>query len=505
LTTTTTNGANTYYSYDQSGHTTAISPNGTNTCPNDASSTCLSYDAQGRLVKVTKASGLTVAMTYNAQGQRMTYNASGAGYNLSETFLYRGGELAQVTASGSQNTTDTYVYRRDGTPLELIRTVGGSTNQYWYEVDGRGNVIALTDASGNTVDSYSYDLWGKPITVTDSVPQRLRFAGAWYDSELGWYWMSTRSYDPGLERFLQPDRSQQEGIFTYAYSGDDPVDYRDSSGMAYRGMTVQQDGGCVSAPADMAAIAPCPAAPPPPTAAPTPTPSSTGGSSGGGVAPPAVGIIAIPGLIGTAADTPLLTAAAGTTYVGASAVAQVLPGFSAGAYPQPPVTQAPLAQRVAAAQASSDSGTAFEGQVAATMLNDLKVPLTQFQQGYSAYGGVAPGNVDFATAQYIVELKSGSSYRDFNDFLQQEWQQLIKERSNPYADLSLTGKPSSGTYTVRALLVYAPNVTIDYKDPRTKALERYGIYLLRNLGDTSLQEIALGATLRVAAGLPPLP
>jgi len=43
--------------------------------------------------------------------------------------------------------------------------------------------------------------------------------------------LSVLAYDPVLERFLQPDPSQQEGIFTYVYSGDDPVDYNDKSGM----------------------------------------------------------------------------------------------------------------------------------------------------------------------------------------------------------------------------------------------------------------------------------
>jgi RHS repeat-associated protein len=50
--------------------------------------------------------------------------------------------------------------------------------------------------------------------------------------ELGWYRLSTRAYEPTLERFLQPDRSQHEGIFAYAYTGDDPVDCNDTMGMA---------------------------------------------------------------------------------------------------------------------------------------------------------------------------------------------------------------------------------------------------------------------------------
>jgi len=54
-------------------------PSSTYSCPNDSASTCLSYDAQSRLVQVTKPGGLTMAMTYNAQGLRMSYAAKGGG------------------------------------------------------------------------------------------------------------------------------------------------------------------------------------------------------------------------------------------------------------------------------------------------------------------------------------------------------------------------------------------------------------------------------------------
>ncbi|MDR3662242.1 MAG: hypothetical protein P4L86_17990, partial [Mycobacterium sp.] len=58
LASTTTSGVTTYYGNDQRAHFTSISPNSTNTCPTDSASTCLSYDGQGRLTTVTKASGL---------------------------------------------------------------------------------------------------------------------------------------------------------------------------------------------------------------------------------------------------------------------------------------------------------------------------------------------------------------------------------------------------------------------------------------------------------------
>jgi RHS repeat-associated protein len=51
------------------------------------------------------------------------------------------------------------------------------------------------------------------------------------DNELGWYWLSTRAYDPVLARFLQPDPSELEGLFSYIYAGDNPSDLGDASGL----------------------------------------------------------------------------------------------------------------------------------------------------------------------------------------------------------------------------------------------------------------------------------
>ena len=137
-----------------------------------------------------------------------------------------------VVVTGTTSYTDTYVYSQHALPLELLRTANGVLNRYWSERDGLGNVVALTDVNGTVVDQYAYDLWGKPTIVYESVPQQLRYQGYWYDNELGWYWLTTRAYDPTLERFLQPDPSEQDGLYSYAYVNDDPVDMNDPSGFA---------------------------------------------------------------------------------------------------------------------------------------------------------------------------------------------------------------------------------------------------------------------------------
>ena len=124
----------------------------------------------------------------------------------------------------------------------------GYTQRYWYSLDGRGNVVALTDAGGQVVDRYHYDVWGVPTIDLERVPQPLLYAGYVYDREFhgpgeasGWYWLSVRHYDPALGRFLQPDPSEQEGLFSYAYAGDNPADRIDPTGL----IATQPTTGCL--------------------------------------------------------------------------------------------------------------------------------------------------------------------------------------------------------------------------------------------------------------------
>jgi RHS repeat-associated protein len=217
----------TYYGYDTNGDTTSI----TNT---STISTGLSYDRQARLVGVTLQDGTSVSQSYNSAGQRASYVVSKPGQpTLSERFQYRGEELGQaVVVTGTTTYTDTYLYTQDGAPLELLRQQNGTTNRYWYVLDGRGNVVALTDTSGNVVNRYAYELWGAPTSISETVPQQLRYAGYWYDQELGWYWVRVRSYDPVLKRWLQPDPSGIDGVRTYVYVGDNPIDSTDPTGYA---------------------------------------------------------------------------------------------------------------------------------------------------------------------------------------------------------------------------------------------------------------------------------
>ncbi len=221
----------TVYGYDGSGHTTAISTT-------SGYSLTLGYDPQGRLGGVHALQGpvqVTQTQSYNASGLRSGYAVTRTGtapLTLSEAFIYRAGQVGSlVSISNSVVTTDTFVYDQRGLPLALIHSpAGGTPARYWYVLDGHATVVALTDSAGNVVDSYSYDAWGKPLSVNEQVTQPYRYASYWYDTELGWYWVQVRHYSPSLQRWLQPDPSRQDGTLSYVYVGDDPVDAIDPAG-----------------------------------------------------------------------------------------------------------------------------------------------------------------------------------------------------------------------------------------------------------------------------------
>ncbi len=257
------------YAYDGSGNTVAITTSARGSTPQVAQA--LTYDAEGRLSSVASTAGVTMTMGYNAQGLRSSIVVTdsqpehGTATNLSEALQYRGDRVGQVTVAepGQATFTETFLYRQDGEPLEVLyHQAGKATVRYWYELDGRGDVIALTDATGAVVQQYSYDAWGKLLPqlqstgggalglTTEAVPQPLRYRGYWYDGwydgaalynsgtyastetrPVAWYWLRTRSYDPALERFLQPDPSALDGVRSYAYCHDDPIDCADPSGL----------------------------------------------------------------------------------------------------------------------------------------------------------------------------------------------------------------------------------------------------------------------------------
>ncbi|MDD2710734.1 MAG: hypothetical protein PHV34_22365 [Verrucomicrobiae bacterium] len=122
---------------------------------------------------------------------------------------------------------------------------------YYFSQDILGNVIALTDASGNLVEQYWYDIYGRP-TIKDGSYQTLStaktpflFTGREYDSETGLYHYRARAYSPDLGRFLQADRIKFSGgdVNLYRYCANNPVNLMDPYGLWTFSLTVGGTAG----------------------------------------------------------------------------------------------------------------------------------------------------------------------------------------------------------------------------------------------------------------------
>ena len=135
-----------------------------------------------------------------------------------------------------------FIYYPDGTPLAMRYSADGgdSYSTYYYVLNTHGEIIQLVHPYGDIVAEYQYDAWGNILSASGSRAEinPLRYRGYYYDSETGFYYVSSRYYDPEIGRFLSPDSTD---ILTasplvhtdknlYAYCDNNPVVRADGSG-----------------------------------------------------------------------------------------------------------------------------------------------------------------------------------------------------------------------------------------------------------------------------------
>ena len=177
----------------------------------------------------------SVHYTYDDSGLRTSKTMNGV-----KTEYYRSGSRLIGQKQGSNvmqflyDANGLYGFLYNGTP-------------HYYVYNGQGDVVRLISASGATEAMYTYDAWGKILSVTDGSGSAvsdashianvnpIRYRGYYYDVETGFYYLQSRYYDPEVGRFINADGlvSTGQGLLgynMYAYCGNNPVNRKDDGG-----------------------------------------------------------------------------------------------------------------------------------------------------------------------------------------------------------------------------------------------------------------------------------
>ena len=217
--------------YNSAGCVTNI----TGTGPGYTKTVGLNWNSQYQVTTVTTNGGLAGSFKYDALGRRSWAIENGA----TNWMVYDGVHVvADLDSSGAL--VRSYVWAPGIDNLISMTVYGTATNTYYAIKDHLGSVLTLTDSSGNIVESYRYDAWGR-TTVYAANGAALKSSAignryCWQGREYSWtsslYYFRARWYDPITGRWLSNDPiGISGGLNQYVFCGNNPVNFRDPLGL----------------------------------------------------------------------------------------------------------------------------------------------------------------------------------------------------------------------------------------------------------------------------------
>ncbi|MGB0712374.1 MAG: putative Ig domain-containing protein, partial [Gammaproteobacteria bacterium] len=202
------------------------------------------YDINGNLTSIDDGSGTVPGYTWDAEGRLLGVGEISYEYDFSgirvartegeDTVRYLVDHRAGLPAVLEE-------YAPDGTTLASFvrshRLVSQerSAGRSYYRRDALGSVIALDDALGQSLNTYRYDGFGRPLTSEESVSNSFRFTGEPYDAGNDLLYLRARYYQPGVGRFTSPDPfvgnpMRPSSYHAYQYASANPVNITDPTG-----------------------------------------------------------------------------------------------------------------------------------------------------------------------------------------------------------------------------------------------------------------------------------
>ena len=167
-----------------------------------------------------------ISFEYGAFGRRLSKTVDGT----TQRYLYSGNNLIAIMDT-YKNLLYTIIHDEAiDSPLAIVDA--STDDRYYYHRDYLGSITGLSDADGNTVESYSYDAYGKTIKTSSIVTGNpFAFTAREMDDD-DLYFYRARYYDPTIGRFLSEDTNGfSSGDYNlYRYLLNNPVNFIDPYG-----------------------------------------------------------------------------------------------------------------------------------------------------------------------------------------------------------------------------------------------------------------------------------
>lgn len=211
------------YSYDSRGNRSALE----GTQPAAPGNAAYTFDERNRLRgAVNEQTGSTSAYTYFADGLRATKDENG---NVTKYVYLDGKVIEELDEAGNVKARNMW-----GNEL-LFRKDAASGKSGYYGYNSHGDVVSLTDGSGNELNTYAYDAWGNLLSRTEGMTNPFTYSGEIYDEETGLYYLRARYYDPSVGRFVSEDTYKGQvdnplSLNRYTYVKNNPLRYIDPTG-----------------------------------------------------------------------------------------------------------------------------------------------------------------------------------------------------------------------------------------------------------------------------------
>ncbi|MES2353171.1 MAG: RHS repeat-associated core domain-containing protein [Pseudomonadota bacterium] len=179
-----------------------------------------SWNARNQLTAMSGSA--TTTFRYDAFGRRRGKTINGSVTN----FLYDGVQpIQELTSTNTIKRT-----MLTGGVDELFSMTEGTTTQSFF-TDALGSTLALTDSTGATQTSYSYEAYGKIASAGTASNNAYQYTGRENDST-GLQLNRNRYYSYELKRWISEDPIGLAGGYNqYAYVNGDPIDNVDPTGL----------------------------------------------------------------------------------------------------------------------------------------------------------------------------------------------------------------------------------------------------------------------------------